>query len=82
MPKNAWIYHDFTHVHQKLWPHDVRFLRYAVQQTDGQMDTKSDISKWHAPTKNPEIHKYLEKYHNWAFFDGILQSSVNIKCLK
>ena len=34
-PKNPdWRYHNFTNVHQKLWSHNVRFLRYGVQQTD------------------------------------------------
>ena len=30
-------YHHFTHVYQKLWSYDVRFLKYGVWQTDGQM---------------------------------------------
>ena len=35
--KNAWRYH-FTHVYQKLWSHDVQFLRYAVRWIGRQMD--------------------------------------------
>ena len=33
--KNAWRYHRFTYVYQKVWSHDVRFLRYGARQTDG-----------------------------------------------
>ena len=33
---NAWRYYHFTHVHQKLCRHDVQFLRYGVQQMEGQ----------------------------------------------
>ena len=40
--KNAWRYHHFTHMNQKLWLDDVRFLRYGAQRTDGWMDGKSD----------------------------------------
>ena len=37
--KDTWRYH-FTHLYQKLWLDDVRFLRYGAWQTDGQ-------KKWH-----------------------------------
>ena len=40
--KKAWRYHHFTHVYQKLWSHDVWFLRYGVQQTDRQTGTEAD----------------------------------------
>ena len=44
--KNAWRYHHFTNVYQKLWLDDARFLRYDAQQmdtqTNGWMDGKSD----------------------------------------
>ena len=44
-------YHYFTHLYQKFWSDNVRFLRYGVWQTDRQtdgwmdrrMDRKSDI---------------------------------------
>ena len=36
--KNAWRYHHFTHMSQKLWSNDVRFLRYNEQRTDGKSD--------------------------------------------
>ena len=39
--KNAWRYHHFTHVYQKLLD-DVQFLRNGAQQTEGQTDRKSD----------------------------------------
>ena len=32
---------NFTHVYQKLWLDDVRFLRYGVRRTDGRTDRKS-----------------------------------------
>ena len=32
--KSAWRYHYFTYMYQKLWPDDIRFLRYAVWQMD------------------------------------------------
>ena len=50
MKKNAWKYHHFTHVYQKLWSHDVRFLRHGVQRTDGQMDGQK---KWHLKNLYP-----------------------------
>ena len=28
--KNTWLYHYFTHVHQKSQSYDVRFLRFFV----------------------------------------------------
>ena len=53
MEKKPWRYHHVTHVYQKLWFGDVWFLRYGVQQMDGQTDGKK---KWHvevgAPRKN------------------------------
>ena len=33
--KNTWRYHLFTHVYQKLWSDNVRFLRYGAHRTDG-----------------------------------------------
>ena len=36
--KIAWRYHHFTHVYQKIWLNDVRFLRYGAQRTDGQTE--------------------------------------------
>ena len=41
--KNVRRYHHFTHVYQKLWLDDVRFLRHGAQRTDGRTDGKSDI---------------------------------------
>ena len=40
--KNAWRFHHFTHVYQKLWLDTVWFLRYGVWWMDG----KSDIQRW------------------------------------
>ena len=44
----VWRYHHFTHAYQKLWSHDVWFLRYGAQQTNGATDKKRDgQKKWH-----------------------------------
>ena len=50
--KHLEILHHFTHVYQKLWSDDVRFLRYGAQRTDGRMD-ESDIYRWESHLKNP-----------------------------
>ena len=50
--KNAWKSHHFTNVYQKLWSDDVRFLRYDVQQTDGQKD---GWKKWHIEVGAPHL---------------------------
>ena len=41
--KNTWWYHHFTHVYQKLWSHDVQFLRYDAWWTDEWTGGKTDI---------------------------------------
>ena len=41
--KNAWRYHHFTYVYQKLWS-DVWFLRNGARRTDGRTDGQK---KWH-----------------------------------
>ena len=41
--KIIWVYLHFTHVYQKLWSDNLRFLRYAVRQTDGWTDRKSGV---------------------------------------
>ena len=40
--KNTWRYHHFTHVYQKLWLDNVRFLRYGAWQTDKQSGGQTD----------------------------------------
>ena len=51
--KNAWRYHHFTHVYQKLWLY-VQFLRYGARQTDEQMDGQTDgQEKWHTEVGAP-----------------------------
>ena len=52
--KNAWIYHHLTHLHQKLWLDDVRFLRYGVRWTDGRTDERK---KWHVEVGAPHKKK-------------------------
>ena len=56
MKKNFWRYHHFTLAYHKLWLDDVQFLRYGVQQMDGQTDGQTDRrmdrrtdggKKWH-----------------------------------
>ena len=41
--KNAWRYHHFTHVYQKLGSDDIRFLRYSAQQTDVQKKWQIEV---------------------------------------
>ena len=36
--KNTWIYYHFTHMYQKLWSHDVQFLRYGAHEMNGWTD--------------------------------------------
>ena len=36
--KNAWKYHDFTHVHQKSWLDDLWFLIYGARHTEGRTE--------------------------------------------
>ena len=52
--KKVWRYHHFTHVYQKLWFDDVRFLRNGVRQTDGQTNRKSDTQRWVSHLKKSE----------------------------
>ena len=40
--KNIWMYHHFTHVYQKLWSDDIKFLRYGVRQTDSWTDGQTE----------------------------------------
>ena len=47
--KKAWRYHHFTHAYQKLWSHDVWFLRQGAQQTDKQEKSHTEVV---APPKN------------------------------
>ena len=42
--KNTWRYYHFTNVYQKLWSHDVRFLRYGVGWMNGPTDGQKN---WH-----------------------------------
>ena len=43
--QNTWRHHHFTHVYQKLWSHDVWFLRYDVRQMERQTDRQACIRK-------------------------------------
>ena len=43
--KNAWRYHHFTHVYQKLGLHDVRFLKYGAPLTEGQTEERTEGQK-------------------------------------
>ena len=64
--KNAWIYHHFTYVHQKLWLDDVRFLRYGARWTDGRTERRK---KWHievgAPPKNINMSNRVQIFLRW-----------------
>ena len=46
--KSSRRYHHFTHMYQKLWSDNVRFLKYGVWWTDG----KNNIWKWVPYLKN------------------------------
>ena len=60
------------HVYQKLWSHDVRFLRYGARLTDGR--TKWHIYRWvphvrkcikcasNPPPPNKNLQKMLRKF--------------------
>ena len=52
--KDTWRYH-FTHVYQKLWLDDVRFLRYGARQTDGRKKLHTEVG---AP---PKKNQYFEQ---------------------
>ena len=77
--KNAWRYHHFRYVYQKLWSEDVQFLRYAARQTDRQMDGRMDgQKKWHievgASPKNMKVLLNLTKDFTLLIMFNILVS--------
>ena len=52
--KSTWIYHHFTHVYQKFWLDDARFLRYGGRQTDERTDGLTEgRKKWHTEVGAP-----------------------------
>ena len=53
--KKTWRYHHFTYVYQKLWSHDVQFLRYCEQWRDRQTE-KVTYLELGVPHKN--IHSF------------------------
>ena len=64
MKKKAWRYLHLRQVYQKLWSHDVRFLRYGARWTDGQKDRRTEErwKKWHIEMGDPSkkiINCYL-----------------------
>ena len=52
-------------IYQKLWSDDVWFLRYGVQQTDGQ-------KKWHIEVGVPPKKWYKKKHHSNKFLICLL----------
>ena len=56
MKKNAWIYHHFAHLHQKLQSHDIWFLRYGAQWTDGRTEKVTEVAV--PPKKKKLITNY------------------------
>ena len=77
--KNAWRYHHFRNVYQKLWSEDVQFLRYAARQMDRQMDGRMDGWKmWHievgASPKNMKVLLNLIKDFTLLIMFNILVS--------
>ena len=70
--KNAWRYHHFTYLYQKLWSDDVQFLRYGAQRMDG-------LKKWHievgAPPKNGQIIR-LRLHFKYQSNENVFCSSI------
>ena len=62
--KNTWKYNHFTHVYQKLWSNDVRFLRYGAQRMD--VDTYRQVphlSKTNQLNPNQLVAIKVESIH-------------------
>ena len=62
--KSSWRYHHFTHVYQKLWLDDSRFLIYGARRTGGQTEGRK---KWYievgaAPKKNGATEEFNMKH--------------------
>ena len=73
--KNSWIYHHFTHVHQKLQSFEVWFLRYRMK-----WDRQKFLSFWAIfcpftppPTTTTWKIKILKKWKNtwWYHFTQV-----------
>ena len=44
--KKPWRYHHFTYVYQKLWSHNVQFLRYGAQPMDRRTEKVTYRGGW------------------------------------
>ena len=60
-------YHHFTHVYQKLWLDDVRFLRYGGWQVDGR-------KKWHIEVGALPKNFITLKYHVMIYYKNFITS--------
>ena len=65
--KWTWRYHHFTHVYQKLWLDDVRFLRYGGWQVDGR-------KKWHIEVGALPENFITLKYHVMIYYKNFITS--------
>ena len=63
--KKARKYHHFTHVYQKLWLDDVRFLRYGERQADGR-------KKWHIEVDPPPKNLITLKYQFMIYYKNFI----------
>ena len=66
--KWTWRYHRFTHMHQKLWLDDVRFLRYGGQQVDG-------WKKWHIEVGALHKNFITLKYQVMIYYKNFITST-------
>ena len=74
---NAWRYHYFTYMYQKLWLDDVQFLRYGPRRTDGQKKWQIDMGtppkKFSDSVSNEVVKKTVQqiKYKSKQFREKI-----------
>ena len=78
--KKTYGYHHFTHVYQKLWSHDTRFLRYGFRQMDGQMGR---WKKWHK-RRVPHLKIYFWNILSlcWLYNLNVVESETGRENLK
>ena len=67
--KNTSRNHHFTHVYQKLWLDDVRFLRYGGRQVDGR-------KKWHIEVSVPPKNFITLKYQFMICYKNFITSTL------
>ena len=69
--KIYWIYHHFTHVHQKLQLYDVRFLWYRVRQAKCFV-ILGHFLPFYLPPNDPEYQNFEKNEQNaWWYYPFI-----------